>query len=398
VSKRTTSDHRLQTNGAYLQVAWKTFRKADGKPLVDSLGRADQYTKATLAAKINQLRQEHQARPAATLGAKAPTLEGWLTRYFELRSGKLAEGTLALHNESARRLKERFGTDTRIDKISRAQAAEWERWLETRRDKDGKPLLDEDKKPLTRSPATVCRHIRDAKVIFGMAVEQDLLPYNPFDRLVSTAPAVEKDWAELDESTVATLVQGAPTQAWKALIALCAYAGLRRGEAFRLKWADVHMDRNRLVVVPAANARGRRQTTTKQRRREVLMVPALEQILKGTKDTATGAAVVEMKCYRGTIHRDMVKIIQRAGLQPWADPFHTLRKWRDTSWKAEGIPEPIVDAWLGHSLEVSREHYFRVPESAYGPADGKNMVAELQRRLREAEAKLAAVESARKAS
>jgi integrase len=58
------------------------------------------------------------------------------------------------------------------------------------------------------------------------------------------------------------------------------------------------------------------------------------------------------------------RLIVAAGLKPWRKPFHTLRKNRATWWRDE-YPEHVVDAWMGHSLEVARRHYAAVPESAY---------------------------------
>lgn len=55
----------------------------------------------------------------------------------------------------------------------------------------------------------------------------------------------------------------------------------------------------------------------------------------------------------------MLKIIRRAGLEPWPRPFHALRSSRQTE-LAERLPTHVVCAWLGNSEDIARKHYLMV--------------------------------------
>ena len=57
---------------------------------------------------------------------------------------------------------------------------------------------------------------------------------------------------------------------------------------------------------------------------------------------------------KNNLNRDMTAIIKRSGLEPWAEPFQALRRWRDSTWKLN-YPGYVVDTWLGHGAEVSQE-------------------------------------------
>ena len=68
------------------------------------------------------------------------------------------------------------------------------------------------------------------------------------------------------------------------------------------------------------------------------------------------------------------KIIKATGLDEYSRPFHTLRDWRDTTWK-QTLPEFVVDSWLGHSGEVSRSNYLYVPDDYYEGKTPKPILA-----------------------
>ncbi len=61
------------------------------------------------------------------------------------------------------------------------------------------------------------------------------------------------------------------------------------------------------------------------------------------------------------------KIIRRAGLKEWPKTFTNMRSSRAIELVAE-YPSHVVDAWLGNTEEVRKEHYVRVTEDDYARA------------------------------
>ena len=90
--------------------------------------------------------------------------------------------------------------------------------------------------------------IRDAKAIFKRAVDDDLILFNPFDRLKVGAPKPDKDWHYVSLAELDKLLDASKTVGWKTLIALCRLAGLRRGETLALPWTGVDWQARRLTV------------------------------------------------------------------------------------------------------------------------------------------------------
>lgn len=109
----------------------------------------------------------------------ALTLGDYLTRYLTNRTD-LKLGTIRLHDMMCRYLQTYFGSEIRIDRIDRTRAANWRAALaQDNLEASGK--CDQfNGKPTTQ--ATVCLHVRNTKVTFNHAVEEDLIPFNPFDR------------------------------------------------------------------------------------------------------------------------------------------------------------------------------------------------------------------------
>lgn len=267
-------------------------------------------------------------------------LSQWLTSYYDQRSD-LASSTVTTQSATVAYLLE-YLKDKPITLITRHETAMWRSWLARTKG---------------LSEQTICSHCKVAKSIFSHAKDQDLLPFNPFDKLNASAPICQPSGTQLSESQILTLIDSC-TGAWRRMFALCAYAGLRRNEALRLTWRDVGSDR--LTVAHEGDE------TTKKRGRVVKAEPELLAVMHqiGRHDLVCAGLTDTFQGNDSNLNRHAAKLIKFAGLEPWPKPFQTLRQWRATTWRSK-YPEHVVDAWMGHSLTVARRHYASVPEELY---------------------------------
>lgn len=348
---------RLRKNGNYWQAAW--IDEA-GRRVVRSLGpmrirdrRAGGYKPALTKREAEQACaniaadiKRHSAQGGGTVG-------DLVARFLDARPG-LADRVRLLYESTGRYLVEHFGPSAQVQKITSAQAHDWHARLSK-----GELASAHARAVGKPSDATVCCHVRNCKAMWNWLIDRREVGDNPFAALRGTAHATEVGRLDLTEADILRLVDSSPTPQWRCLIGLCAFAGLRYNEARALTWDDIHWERNRLIACAQA-----KKVTTKHKRREVMLEPALARILLDAREAVDGQPADVGKADQ---HRTMVAIIQRAGLEPWSKPFHALRGWRDSTWKLK-YPEYVVDAWLGHSLEVSRRHYLAVPEDIYASA------------------------------
>ena len=148
-----------------------------------------------------------------------------LIRYLDSRTD-LRKATLGLHRLTGEYLKEFFGAEIYINRITRAMGSNWRAAMAT-----GK--LSFDPKGEAMVEASVCIHVRNAKTIFNHAVRDDLILLNPFDRLKGTAAEPDKDWKYVSLEELDKLLDACHNVGWKMLIALCWLAS-GRGSAIAL--------------------------------------------------------------------------------------------------------------------------------------------------------------------
>ena len=272
--------------------------------------------------------------------ARRLTLSAWCDRYLELRTD-LGARTHALHAKTCEYLKNGLGVGARLSRITPHDADRWKAYLEAK----------------GLSEQTVCSHIRTAKVVFAWARRRGEVHGDPFGCLRGVPRRGESRWTVLTADEVLRLLDVAPGPAWRCMLGLCALAGLRLEEARRASWDDVDWERRRLRVWARDGV-----VTTKQRARSVYLSPILERILLDARDV--GLIVGDL----GTadLHRAMVGtdrrpgIVARAGISPYPKPFHTLRKWRSSTWCAI-FPLPFVSEWIGDRPETLMRHYVQMP-------------------------------------
>jgi len=152
--------------------------------------------------------------------------------------------------------------------------------------------------------ASACIHVRNAKTTFNQAVQEDLILFNPFDRLKGTAREPDKTWKYVSLDELDELLNACPNWGWKLQIALCRLAGLRRGEALSLTWADIDWDRHRLTVI--AEKTGARRVVPIEPKLSQLLLDAFAQAEEGVKRVCP----ISRHC----LWRDFQSIRKRAGL------------------------------------------------------------------------------------
>jgi len=333
----------------------------DGNRHKSCVGRVDEISKRQ-AEKLRQAKQnELEAQPGRRDVTRSPELGPFIDGYLTARKGELKPGTLELHEQTGRYLVGFFGEKRRLDTITRADARAFKTALG-----DGE-LAHVNKRRYKKPPAptTVDRHIRESRTIFGIAVADDLLTADPFDKLGS-GKYVEKEWHYVNGDEFGKLMT-ACGPAWKLLLGLCRWAGLRAEEASELPWRMVDLQRGRIAII------ARNDWEPKDGDARTLPIsPELYDLLLDARDREPHG---EMVIPRGSIAvsniwRDFGPLCKRAGTQRYSKPMHSLRKSCITDWAAVH-PAHVVQAWAGHSdYRTTTRYYLKVSEGDYDRATG----------------------------
>lgn len=319
-----------------------------------SLGPKKKLSKRQAKVKCDRLAAKLTLNPGIADTCHHIKLEDFIKRYLSSRTD-LRKSTLESHRLSGDYLKEFFGEDIYIDRINRAKASNWRAAL-------AQGELSFHPTKATMVQASVCIHVRNAKTMFNYAVRDDLILFNPFDRLKGNAAEPDKDWKYISLEELDKLLDTCPNIGWKMLIALCRLAGLRRGEALDLVWSDINWQEHYFTVIAQKTGR----------RRIVPIVPNLYQLLLEAFDQAQENEERICPVSRHGLWRNFQVYRKRAGLEKWKDAFKVMRRNCETDW-AQQYPQYVVSTWIGHNIQVSARHYLQVPAELYKKVAGTNL-------------------------
>ena len=213
---------------------------------------------------------------------------------------------------------------------------------------------------------TVRRRCGRAKQFFAAAVRQRLIADNPFTDVKSAVLANRDRFHFVTRADAEKVLDACPCAQWRLLFALSRYGGLRcPSEHLSLRWGEVDWENNRITV---------RSPKTEHHvggeSRIIPMFPELRPHLEECFDLAEPGSEFVITRYRDTnanLRTQLLRIIGRAGVQPWPKLFQNLRSTRETE-LADDFPMHVVCQWIGNSQPIAAKHYLQVTDDHFSKA------------------------------
>lgn len=191
--------------------------KSFGHDLAEWIGGLD----GTYHKKLAKLGLVEPRQPAKSAAVLSPTIKQFTDSYIKEHScGEQTRQNLELY---ARGLIKHFRPDKRLDSFNRADAERFRRWLETNGSEQKKY-----KKGL--GPNTVRTRIRKIKQFFNFAVKDELIARNPFEMEKSADIPNDARMVEVLAAWIHKMIQAAPDEDFRLMLALARFGGLRRHE------------------------------------------------------------------------------------------------------------------------------------------------------------------------
>ncbi len=100
------------------------------------------------------------------------------------------------------------------------------------------------------------------------------------------------------------------------------------------------------------------------------MFPELLPHLRDAFEVAPDRSEYVINRHRGTnanLRTQLLRILDRAQVEPWERVFHNLRASRQTELEMK-FPSHVVCDWLGNSEAVARDHYLQTIEGHFAEA------------------------------
>lgn len=216
---------------------------------------------------------------------------------------------------------------------------------------------------------------------FKMAMENNLVAYNPVDRVTLKKPPEQEEfkgefYTEAEANALIRLLRNTDDPL-SPIVQLTLFYGLRRSEVLGLRWSAVDFKNNSIrierTVVQTKTLIDKKRTKNKKSLRSMPLVPSIKQMLLSLKKRQANEAALAGDSY---FHSDYIcrladgtpmkpnYITMRFGrvLKRNADTvrkirFHDLRHTAASLLLAEGYNLQDIQAWLGHESIRSTEKY-----------------------------------------
>ena len=216
---------------------------------------------------------------------------------------------------------------------------------------------------------------------FKMAMENNLVAYNPVDRVMLKKPpeqeAFKGEFYTEDEANALIKLLSDTKDPLLPVVQLTLFYGLRRSEVLGLRWSviDFKNDSMRIerTVVQVRTLIDKKRTKNKKSLRSMPLIPATKQMLLDLKQQQAREAELGGNSYirsdyicrlaDGTpmkpsyITRRFGKVMKRNADKLRKIRFHDLRHTAASLLLAKGYNLQDIQAWLGHESIKSTEIY-----------------------------------------
>ena len=283
------------------------------------------------------------------------TLGAFLDEYLKRRTDAKAS-THLFFGHTARNLRTFFGESRPLASITPAEADDFRRWISTTE---------------KLSPSTVARRCSLARTYFRDALRRRLIDGNPFADIGGGPKSNPERQRFIDRTTISKVIEACPNAAWRALVALSRFGGLRvPSEALILRWGDINWAEDRMTIRSPKTEHHPGKAS-----RVCPLFPEVRQYLDELHSLAPDGAVFILEALRPTgsnpgdcnLRTGLERIIDRAGVQAWPKLWHNMRSSRQTE-LTEEFPSHVVTSWMGNSERIADRHYLQVLDSHFKKA------------------------------
>lgn len=149
------------------------------------------------------------------------------------------------------------------------------------------------------------------------------------------------------------------------------YGGLRiPSEVVALKITDVDLKRGRITI---ASPKTEKQGKAK---RVIPLWPELRPLIETVIKSAAADQVMLLPSFLPGYnpHTHFVRLIERAGLNPWPKVRQNLRSTRQTD-LLKDFPIHVVCGWIGNTERIARRHYLQITDADFDQATGVQRAA-----------------------
>lgn len=349
-------EYRLNAKRQYLSLGSK-YDKSDANEIAANVDRialamevgrpVDARTTRWLEGIPDDLQQRLERAGLIEI-KKAATSEEIFDAYWEAEYYELKPTTQSSKRQARRRFFEYFDETTNVEAITKQEATRFVGYL-------GEQMGEASRAGI----------VRDVRRVFNWAKDVGLVERNPFDGVRRGSFLNKSREYYVPLTDYEKMLDAAPSQIWRVVLALYRIGGLRYEEALRVEWRDVDFVGRRLLV--------HSPKTERYRGRESRVIPLFPQLYTELEtlwnETPEGGSPYVISSNRSTIRKHVDRIVFYAGLNRWDRLIQNLRSSRAIE-IARDFGELAESEWIGHSPQTARNHYLHLLDDDFAKAAG----------------------------
>lgn len=222
---------------------------------------------------------------------------------------------------------------------------------------DAKAWAKATKEAKNRAENTVRRATGYARQFFNAAIERGIVRKNPFKALPASLVKVQERMHFITDEAAYALIDNAPSDEWKALIAVMRWAGTRNpSELIPMRWEHVVWDEQKMKVM---NIKTKRHKTTF---RDVPLFAKYKVFLEAIRRDSGWVFPMLHEIGGDSVHRRITyelerRIIPDAGLKKWPRLLQAFRASCATGLIIDGNTFERASLIMGHSVEKLKSNY-----------------------------------------
>lgn len=269
-----------------------------------------------------------------------PTIAEWIEEVLKLKQDPTSKRKFRNVRD---KLVTHFGTTKRINELTKADAKRFQAFL-----------IDKENGCGLNQHSTARRYIGYCREIWYLAIDDNKLRENPFvQKDLKASVKTDKDKHHyIDGKVSRRLYAVINNDDYKLRFVLMRYAGLRSpSELNALRWKDVDFEKSELTI--------RSPKTEHNDDRGIRRCPIFPEVLPELNKAwdrlpfGSKSEFVLPRISNHTLRRHVLRWIGAIGEEVWPQLLVNFRRSARTD-KANQFPPHIVNAWFGHSEEVSQ--------------------------------------------
>lgn len=351
-----------------------SYRAGDGRWLKKSTKQTDRRKAMEFCMKLEQAEQAALSRTITTAQARKLfnevlervgdepldnfTVESWLREWTATKKAARGQKTGERYEKPIKDFLAHLGARSSLP-------------LRAVTPKDVRSFRDAERK-LGKSSVTANLAHKIVASALGAAVKMGYIATNPasaVDYLSTHEAKAQKETFTPEE--IATLLEAAPSDDWRGVILLVAFAGMRLGDALRLKWGNVDLQAGAITFTPSKTARlGKKLILPIHPEIEAFLLkhpagasddaplfPTLSHLSIAGKSGASQAFRRIME--RGGVSAGIARKAEAgsAGRNVFARSFHSLRHSFVTALAHANVAVELRQKLAGHASEGQSLHY-----------------------------------------